>query len=159
MAKSGKGGSTGSADGKGTAKDRARLEIHLQKALDLEAKRRKQVSEATAGVKDLRAQLVALDGGRKTAPRGTSPVKAAAAKSALAKAAPAKAAPVKAPAAGKAAATARTPATTAAAKATPRGAGAKVTTTRRSSGASTTRRTTRTRRSPAKGTGGGTGPA
>src|SRR6186997_3053650 len=95
VAKSGKGGSTGSADGKGTAKDRARLEKHLQKALDLEAKRRKQVSEATAGVKDLRAQLVALDGGRKAAPRGTSPVKAAAAKSALAKAAPANVATVK----------------------------------------------------------------
>ena len=154
MAKSGKGGSTGSADGKGTAKERARLEKHLQKALDLEAKRRKQVSEATAGVKDLRAQLVALDGGHKVAPRGTSPVKAAAAKSALVKAGP-----VKAPAAGKSAATARTPATTAAAKSAPRGAGAKATTTRRSSGASTTRRTTRTRRSPAKATGDGTGPA
>lgn len=150
MAKSEKSRSTGSADGKGTAKERARLEKHLQKALDLEAKRRKQVSAATAGVKDLRAQLVALDGGRKAAPGRASPVKAA----------PAKAAAAKAPVAGKAAATARTPATKAAAKSTPRGPGAKATTSRRSSSTSTaTRRTTRTRRSPATGSGDGTGPA
>jgi ribosome-associated protein len=149
VAKSGKSRSTGSADGKGTDKEQARLEKRLQKALNLEAKRRKQVSEATAGVKDLRAQLIALGGGRRAAPSkavAKAPVRASAK------------APAKAPAKS---APARTAATSSTSKTTPRGAGANTTATRRSSGTATAaRRTTRTRRpSSAEGTGDGTGPA
>ena len=60
MAKSGKGQSAGTAGAKSAAKDAgkelARLEKRLHKARDVEAKRKKQASEARAEVVQLTAQ-------------------------------------------------------------------------------------------------------
>ena len=64
MAKSGKGQSAGRAGAKSAAKDAAkelaRLEKRLQKARDVEAKRKKQASEARAEVVQLTARIKEL---------------------------------------------------------------------------------------------------
>ena len=64
MAKSGKGQSAGTAGPKSAAKDAskelARLEKRLQKARDVEAKRKKQAAEARAEVVQLTAQIKGL---------------------------------------------------------------------------------------------------
>ena len=64
VAKSGKGQSAGTAGPKSAAKDAskelARLEKRLQKARDVEAKRKKQASEARAEVVQLTAQIKEL---------------------------------------------------------------------------------------------------
>ena len=64
MAKSGKGQSAGTAGDKSAAKDTgkklARLEKRLQKARDVEAKRKKQASEARAEVAQLTARIKEL---------------------------------------------------------------------------------------------------
>lgn len=159
MAKSGKGQSAGAADAKSAAKVAAkelgRLEKRLLKARDVEAKRKKQASEARAEVAQLTAQIKELKPApsarpvRTPASRAASPArsrvraKPAGAKQAAAKTAAAK--PAVAVASTRTKPTARTSTAS--------------TSTRRKTASAPATRTARTKTVPADGSGDGTGPS
>lgn len=165
VAKSGKGQAAGTAGSKSAAKDAskdlARLEKRLQKARDVEAKRKKQVSEARAEVVQLTAQIKELrpaTGARSAKAPASSRAASPARSRARAKPAAAKAAGSK-PAAARAAAPKPTVAVASTAtKSTTRGTSTS-TSTRRKTASSSATRTPRTRKPvPADGSGDSTGP-
>jgi hypothetical protein len=154
VAKSGKGQSAGTAGTRSAPKDAAkeigRLEKRLQKARDVEAKRKKQAAEARAEVAQLTAQIKGLR--PPTVARSRARAKPAAAKRAAAKPAAAK----------RAAATSAAPKPKVAVSSsgTTATAGRSTTsTTGRKTATSSATRTPRTRRAvQADGSGDGTGP-
>ena len=159
MAKSGKGQSAGTAGPKSAANDApkelARLEKRLQKARDVEAKRKKQASEARAEVVQLTAQIKELrpaTGARSVKAPASSRAASPARSRARAKPAAVKPAAAK-PAAAKPKAAVSSTGTTAATRRST------ASTTARKTPTSSATRTARTRRAvQADGSGDGTGP-
>ena len=165
VAKSRKGQSAGTAGPKSAAKDAskelARLEKRLQKARDVEAKRKKQASEARAEVVQLTAQIKELRPPAR-ARSATAPASSRAASSARAKPAAAKPVAAKPAAARSTAAKAAAPKPKVAVSSTGATATARrstTSTTGRKTASSPATRTPRTRKAaPDDGSGDGTGP-
>ena len=155
MAKSGKGQSAGTAGTKSVPKDAAkeigRLEKRLQKARDVEAKRKRQATEARAEVVQLTAQIKALR--PPTVARSKAPASSTARPSARAKPAAAKPAAAKPAAAKPKVAVSSTGTTT-----TARKSSTSTSTRRKPATSSATRAPRKPQTVAADGSGDGTGP-
>jgi hypothetical protein len=175
VAKSGKGQSAGTAGTKSVpkhaAKEIGRLEKRLQKARGVEAKRKKQATEARAEVAQLTAQIKELRPPTRArsakaptltraAPtaRSRARAKPAAAKPAAAKPAAAKPAAAKPAAAKPAAAKPKVAVASTGTTATARRSSTSTSTRRKTASSAATRAPRASKTSPADGSGDGTGP-